>query len=182
MRFSRGNLLSNGTIADNQYTYGGHFGSDSWESPSSDWYALSSDEWNYLYQNHTCGFATVNGIHGLIILPNNYSGSAITPYNPEDGSRELWGDNTYSGDAWAAMENNGVVFLPAAGYFDGDVQDQGYEGNYLTSSSGSLPVCFKFENQQASIWIGSPSWNTIITANESGNRHYQYSVRLVITN
>ena len=185
VRFSRGNLLSNGTIADNQYTYGGHFGLDSWESPSSDWYALSSNEWNYLYQNHTCGFATVNDIHGLIILPDNYTGSAITAYDPEDGSRELWNDNTYSGDAWTEMEINGVVFLPAAGYVSGDVvQDQGYEGNYLTSSSGSFPVCFEFENQQEQIWagFGPAPWSTSITANGSGNRRYQYSVRLVRTN
>ena len=181
VRFSRGNLLSDGTFAANQYTYGDYFyASNSYNGPAG-WDALTTDEWNYLYQHSTFGFATVNGIHGLIILPNNYSGSAITPYNPEDGSRELWGDNTYSGDAWAAMENNGVVFLPAAGYFDGDIQDQGYEGNYLTSSSGSFPVCFKFENQQALVWIGSAPWSTSINAYESGNSHYQYSVRLVRT-
>lgn len=183
VRFSRGNLLSDGTFAANQYTYGDYFyASNSYNGPAG-WDALTTDEWNYLYQHSTFGFATVNGIHGLIILPNNYTGSAITAYDPEDGSRELWNDNTYSGDAWTAMENNGVVFLPAAGYLSGDVvQDQGYEGNYLTSSSGSFPVCFKFENQQALVYIGSASWNTIITANESGNGHYQYSVRFVRTN
>ena len=183
VRFSRGNLLNDGTFAVNQYTYGDYFSaSNSYNGPTNDWYALSSDEWNYLYQNHTCGFATVNDIHGLIILPDNYTGSAITAYDPEDASRDLWSDNTYSGDAWTEMENNGVVFLPAAGYLSGDVvQDQGYEGNYLTSSSSSLPVCFKFENQQALVWIGSAPWSTSINAYESGNSHYQYSVRLVRT-
>ena len=185
VRFSRGNLLSDGTFAANQYTYGDLFTSDSWECPSSDWYALSPEEWEYIYNHSTYGFATVNDIHGLIIIPDNYTGSAITAYDPEDGSRELWNDNTYSGDAWTAMENNGVVFLPAAGYLSGDVvQDQGYEGNYLTSSSSSLPVCFKFENQQDLIWagFGPAPWSTSITANGSGNRRNQYSVRLVITN
>ena len=99
VRFSRGNLLSDGSFAVNQYTYGDYFSaSNSYNGPAG-WDALTTDEWNYLYQHSTFGFATVNGIHGLIILPNNYTGSSITAYNPQDGSRILWNDNTYSGDA-----------------------------------------------------------------------------------
>ena len=144
---------------------------------------MSSDEWNYLYQNHTCGFATVNDIHGLIILPDNYNGTPITAYNPEDGSRILWNDNTYSGDAWTAMENNGVVFLPAAGYYETNfpagLNNQGDEGCYL-SSSGS--VYFRFVNKKKDIYVGGTDpWNTSITPNESGDTQDMYSVRLVKT-
>ena len=185
VRFSRGNLQSDGTFAVNQYTYGDFFSaSNSYDGPAG-WDALTTDEWNYLYQHSTFGFATVNGIHGLIILPNNYTGSSITEYNPQDGSRILWNDNTYSGDAWTAMENNGVVFLPAAGYlnFIGRPIGQGDEGCYLSSSSSTSPVIFKFVNKEEDIYVGGTDpWSTSINPNESGNKQYQYSVRLVKTN
>lgn len=185
VRFSRGNLLSDGSFAVNQYTYGDYFSaSNSYNGPAG-WDALTTDEWNYLYQHSTFGFATVNGIHGLIILPNNYTGSSITEYDPQDGSRILWNDNTYSGDAWTAMENNGVVFLPAAGYYKTNfpgmgLNNQGDEGCYL-SSSGS--VYFRFVNKKEDIYVGGTDpWSTSITPNESGSTQYQYSVRLVRTN
>ena len=184
VRFSRGNLLSDGSFAVNQYTYGDYFSaSNSYNGPAG-WDALTTDEWNYLYQHSTFGFATVNGIHGLIILPNNYTGSSITAYNPQDGSRILWNDNTYLGDAWTAMENNGVVFLPAAGYlnFIGRPIGQGDEGCYLSSSSSTSPVIFKFVNKEEDIYVGGTDpWSTSINPNESGNKQYQYSVRLVKT-
>jgi len=184
VRFSRGNLLSDGTFAANQYTYGDYFSaSNSYNGPAG-WDALTTDEWNYLYQHSTFGFATVNGIHGLIILPNNYNGSSITEYDPQDGSRILWNDNTYSADAWTAMENNGVVFLPAAGYYKTSfpgmgLNNQGDEGCYL-SSSGS--VYFRFVNKKEDIYVGGTDpWSTSINPNESGNTREQYSVRLVKT-
>jgi len=184
VRFSRGNLQSDGTFAVNQYTYGDFFSaSNSYDGPAG-WDALTTDEWNYLYQHSTFGFATVNGIHGLIILPNNYTGSSITAYNPQDGSRILWNDNTYLGDAWTAMENNGVVFLPAAGYYKTSfpgmgLNNQGDEGCYL-SSSGS--VYFRFVNKKEDIYVGGTDpWSTSINPNESGNTREQYSVRLVKT-
>ena len=183
VRFSRGNLLRDGSFAVNQYTYGDYFSaSNSYNGPAG-WDALTTDEWNYLYQHSTFGFATVNGIHGLIILPNNYNGSSITEYDPQDGSRILWNDNTYSADAWTAMENNGVVFLPAAGYYETSfpvgLNNQGDEGCYL-SSSGS--VYFRFVNKKEDIYVGGTDpWSTSINPNESGNTREQYSVRLVKT-
>ena len=183
VRFSRGNLQSDGTFAVNQYTYGDFFSASNSYNVPAGWDALTTDEWNYLYQHSTFGFATVNGIHGLIILPNNYNGSSITEYDPQDGSRILWNDNTYSGDAWTAMENNGVVFLPAAGYYETSfpvgLNNQGDEGCYL-SSSGS--VYFRFVNKKEDIYVGGTDpWSTSINPNESGNTREQYSVRLVKT-
>ena len=184
MRFSRGNLQSDGTFAVNQYTYGDYFSASNSYNVPAGWDALTTDEWNYLYQHSTFGFATVNDIHGLIILPDNYNGTPITVYNPEDGSRILWNDNTYSGDAWTSMENKGVVFLPAAGYyktnFPAGLNNQGDEGCYL-SSSGS--VYFRFVNKKENIYVvGTNPWSTSITPNESGNTQEEYSVRLVIPN
>ncbi|MBO7576266.1 MAG: hypothetical protein J6T03_02235 [Bacteroidales bacterium] len=174
VRFSQGNLLSDGTFADNQYTYGDHFGSNSNYGPTNDWYALSADEWNYLFENSTFGFGTVNGIHGLIILPDNYTGTSIKPYMSNYIYATLpWDDNTYSGDAWTTMENNGVVFLPAAGYYtSGNLQHQSEQGRYW-SSSFNQSLLFKGQN-------GS----TYMRSVEVGEHALglQMSVRLVRTN
>ena len=156
VRFSRGNLLSDGTFAVNQCDIGANFRSKKWPAPSDDdWYVLSADEWIYLYQHSTCGFATVNGIHGLIILPDDYSGSITKPYdfNNTTYNTDPWDDNIYSGDTWATMENNGVVFLPA--------QNEDADFGYYWSSSD----CFQFKCQGSGLYIGSGPWNTSISLN-----------------
>jgi len=156
VRFSRGNLESNGTFAFNQCDRGANFTSNAWSAPSNDWYVLSADEWEYLcHRSNKLGFATVNGIHGLIILPDDYSGSITKPYdfNNTTYNTDPWDDNIYSGDTWATMENNGVVFLPA----QNEVADFGY---YWSSS-----VCFQFKCQGSGLSIGSGPWNTSISLN-----------------
>jgi hypothetical protein len=168
VRFSQGNLESNGTFAFNQCNRGANFRSNEWTAPSADWYVLSADEWEYLcHRSNKVGFATVNDIHGLIILPDDYSGSITKPYDFDNttSNTEPWDDNIYSGDTWATMENNGVVFLPA----QNEVADFGY---YWSSSD-----CFQFRCQGSGLFIGSGSWNTSISLNS--NQRFA-CVRLVI--
>jgi len=155
VRFSRGNLESDGTFAVNQCSRGANFMSNKWTAPSNDWCVLSADEWEYLCENSIMGFATVNDIHGLIILPDNYSGSINHPYdfNNTTYTTDPWDDNIYSGDTWATMENNGVVFLPTYN----EVADFGY---YWSSSD-----CFQFKCQGSGLFIGSGPWNTSISLN-----------------
>ncbi len=166
VRFSRGNLESDGTFAVNQCNRGANFRSNEWTAPSNDWYVLSADEWSYLYRHSTLGYATVNGIHGLIILPDNYSGSINHPYDSNNTTytTDPWDDNIYSGDTWATMENNGVVFLPA--------QNEDADFGYYWSSSD----CFQFRCQGTGLFIGSGPWNTSISLNS--NQRYA-CVRLV---
>lgn len=91
------------------------------------WRTLTQPEWEYLINTrdnatHKRGFATVNGVRGLIILPDVWDGPAITwvenlvtkENNDKPGSYN-WGANTYSASDWEAMEVAGAVFLPAAG-------------------------------------------------------------------
>ena len=185
VRFSRGNLLSNGTFATNQYTYGAHFAPNSYNGPTNDWYTLSADEWEYLFSRssytsvfmtiYKFGFATVNGVHGLIILPDVYSGPAITPYEQNYiYSTDSWDDNTYSDEAWTTMENNGVVFLPAAGYYyDSSLQHQSEQGCYLSSSVN-----------QSLLFIGQigSAYTRQVNVGDQGSEYQQMSVRLVRTN
>ncbi len=181
VRFSRGNLLSNGTFAANQYTYGDYFAPNYiYSVPTIEWDVLSPAEWDYLYRrSNKVGFATVNGIHGIIILPDIYTGSPITnPFRPNwISSYETcpWDDNIYSGDAWTAMENNGVVFLPAAGsYYNGSIQSQGEKGYYFSSSA----YLFGFYCNAGQSGSG---WTRYVSHDYSSGASSRYSIRLVRT-
>ena len=84
------------------------------ETIAEGWRTLTRDEWGYLFETRTdaaskYGHATVAGIHGIIILPDSYKGTAINADHSD------WSDNTISAEDWAAYEANGVAFLPAAG-------------------------------------------------------------------
>lgn len=181
VRFSRGNLESNGTFAFNQCNIGANnFTSNAWTAPSADWYVLSADEWEYLcHRSNKVGFATVNDIHGLIILPDDYSGSITKPYDFDNttSNTEPWDDNIYSGDTWATMENNGVVFLPA----QNEVADFGY----YWSSSGIFNFRCQWESHGSGTYIvigggGSGTWTTSVAHITNSLQRYA-CVRLVRT-
>ena len=91
------------------------------------WRTLTQPEWEYLINTRTNatilrGVGKVEGIRGLIILPDGWSGPAITPIKNLVGdtkpSKINWGANVYTAAEWATMEANGAVFLPAAGTKD----------------------------------------------------------------
>ena len=102
------------------------------------WRTLTDSEWNYVISYRTDasylrGTATVNGVNGLILLPDNWTlPTGVTFTYGESG----WSQNTYSASEWSKMEANGAVFLPAAGYRgDTDVRDVGSYGFYWSSSA-----------------------------------------------
>ena len=133
------------------------------------WRTLTQSEWNYVISNRTDarylrGTATVNGVHGLILLPDNWTlpTGVVFTYG-EDG----W-QNTYSASDWSKMEANGAVFLPAAGDRSGaDVYGVGSGGNYWSSSAyGSYNAYC--------LYFGSGRVDT-----GGSSRYYGLSVRLV---
>lgn len=83
---------------------------------ASNWRTLTNDEWDYLLNtrinaNNLRGQATVNEIHGYILLPDNW----ITPEGLNfNVSPNNWTTNVYSGSNWEIMEKAGAVFLPAS--------------------------------------------------------------------
>ncbi|MBQ0016929.1 MAG: hypothetical protein KBT04_08100, partial [Bacteroidales bacterium] len=113
------------------------------------WRTLTLMEWAYLYlarpeASSKWGSATVNGNHGIIFLPDEWTlpeGSEFTP-----GSGEEWLTNVYSDSQWMAMENAGALFLPAAGYRLGqDIDDVG-AFSYYWSSSATNSGCADYLN------------------------------------
>ena len=123
-------------IAGTNYDWGVYNAISNGGNQVGQWRTLTPSEWNYVISNRTDarylrGTATINGVNGLILLPDNWTlpTGVVFTYG-EDG----W-QNTYSASEWSKMEANGAVFLPAAGYryrtYVNDVDSY----SYLWSSS-----------------------------------------------
>ena len=90
------------------------------------WRTLTSAEWEYLRASRTnaeqlIGVASVNGTHGLILLPDNWvapegitfkSGFSDKEYN----SIAFEEYQSFTAEQWAIMQAAGAVFLPCAGF------------------------------------------------------------------
>lgn len=101
------------------------------------WRTLTDKEYLYLFGSRKdatklYGHATVNGIKGIIILPDDFTDPNVqgdggnAAFNPE--SLETgWMANIYKSGNWVLMERNGAVFWPAAGLRGGS--SVGYVGD-----------------------------------------------------
>ena len=113
----------------------------------STWRTLTNAEWAYLLNTRTdaknkVGYATVSGVHGIILLPDTFTdpkkNNGIDEFFPASVG-EVWESNVYTaGDNWNAMELAGAVFLPAAGFRDGSTVDYVGEDDHYWSSSSSM--------------------------------------------
>lgn len=111
---------------------------------------------------------------GLLIFPDNFSawpsGAGDEPQTFNQGSSN-WNDRNYSVDQFNVLQDNGCVFLPAAGYRDDGNKDLEYVGAYgsywYSSSLASDMLCYlRFRNDQ-------------VKTNATLGSKQAYSVRLV---
>ena len=108
------------------------------------WRTLTKDEWNYLFNTRAnasskYGVGMVNGINGMIVLPDEFTLPSGLTFNAgkasSDGYQYYQTKNNYTAAEWARMEACGALFLPAAGYRDGSsVYDVGDIGYYWSSA------------------------------------------------
>jgi hypothetical protein len=137
-----------------------------------DWYTLSSDEWQYLIANHTYGAASVHGVNGVIVLPDNWNHGyfPLTGYNQWIST--TYCDNIISATDWEnTFEALGVVFLPAAG------QCQGHEA-LMMNEKGFYWSSSHYNNfQQFAYDMGFDEQR--VQSSVSEYKHYCLSVRLV---
>lgn len=102
------------------------------------WRTLTADEWKYLISKRANAEklraqACVNGVNGLLILPDDFFEKRIRC--PYDSTPSGYSGNTYNAEQWKMMEENGAVFLPAAGCRNGTSLDcVGSYGDYWSSS------------------------------------------------
>lgn len=137
------------------------------------WRTLTQAEWNYVFniRNTSSGIryvkAQVNGINGVILLPDNWKTSYFELYNINDGTYD---SNIIDHSNWCnKLQNNGAVFLPAAGNRIGStVSFSNTSGDYWSSSHNG-------EREACEVWFV----NSKIKTDFSGPRHYGFSVRLV---
>ena len=105
------------------------------------WRTLTSAEWDYLFNtrtnaSHKYGSGNINGVGGMIILPDNWTLPSGCSFTSDLASSSTdWTHNSYTLFQWAQMEASGAVFLPAAGYrFHTSVNDVGDGGYYWSSA------------------------------------------------
>ena len=141
------------------------------------WRTLTGDEWEYLLRGridaeYLFGLATVNGVYGLIILPDNWKTPSDLTFNAsitkglvweenEEYNYKLYGnpsenannynDNIYNTAEWTKMESAGAIFLPSGGLWGNDAEKYGYNGRYWSSTFG----CIYGDSYGTSIYICS---------------------------
>lgn len=166
--------------SDNDYNYSNYaeWGDNAISNGGSQtnmWRTLTNNEWKYILNirdtktGKRYAKAEVNGVNGLILLPDNWSTStySLNSYNTTDAAFTA---NVITESDWSTLENKGAVFLPATGtrnqttYYSYD-----YEvGAYWTSTL--------FNDHQANILHFSSS--SLQTDSFSNNR-LGHAVRLV---
>lgn len=144
------------------------------------WRTLTKHEWDYLFQKRPnakskWGTAKVNGMTGLVVLPDEWALPEGCGFTAGLTDAEEWYDwsevapsNLYTLAQWRMMEAAGAVFLPCAGYRYGiTVYRAGSYGNYWSSTSGSrTPYTLRF-------------YSNIIYPSGTIGYNYGASVRLV---
>lgn len=139
------------------------------------WRSLTKDEWTYLLNTRVTNSgirwakAKVNGVNGVILLPDNWTDSIFILNNPNGGNYD---NNIISATDWTAiLEANGAVFLPAVGYRPGtSVGYSGNNGDYWTTTKNN-------NNNAYHVNFNSGS----LTPAMSSPRHQGRSVRLAKT-
>ncbi len=105
------------------------------------WFTLTRDEWVYVFNTRSTSSgiryakATVNGVNGVILLPDNWSSSNYSLSNTNNGNASFSSNRISQSDWTNLLEANGAVFLPAAGWRYGtSVNLVGSYGQYWSAS------------------------------------------------
>ena len=168
-----------GLVGDHAYADWGVYNQIENDAPGT-WRTMSISEWTHLlnlrqFAGNLRGHGTVNGVHGYILLPDDFQTPAGLTFTWHGKDQEVgtndWNDNVFDDFSWYRMERAGAIFLPAAGYRNGNLLDLSFfdaYGYYWINSqfSQSQGRYFFFERTTASPSAGYYN-------------HYGRSVRLV---
>ena len=154
------------------------------------WRVLSggdNGEWSYLLNSRNTAYVSnrryaavkVNGMAGLLIFPDDFSSwpsEAGDEPQTFDTNSDNWNDRNYTVEQFTVLQNNGCVFLPAAGFRDGNpgspepafVCNVGDSGYYWSASPTDEISAYDLYFYSGNV---GPSFNN--------NRYQACSVRLV---
>jgi hypothetical protein len=141
-----------------------------------------SGEWYYIFNTRSASTvngvanaryakAKVNSVQGVILFPDEYThpGGVVQPVGINETGNAGWTGNNYTANDFGLMEQQGAVFLPAAGY-------RGATSVYSVGSSGdywSASYC----NSHCAYYVDFAGSNLV--TNYYIMHHYGHSVRLV---
>ena len=144
------------------------------------WRTLTNEEWDYLLKarnnaSSLVGIAQVNGVNGLIFLPDNWTCPAgvtfKSGFHSSDGIEYYAIQQTITDEQWSKLEKVGAVFLPATGVRNGS-------NLYVISESGFYWSSSRFEVTNVNAYYFVFSSDTIATDGR-GVPYYGMNVRLV---
>ena len=149
------------------------------------WRTMKKAEFVYLFQTRTdaatkWGYATVNDMHGIIILPDSFDDPYKNGGNDAfDGTTTGWDANVYNVENWSHyMEPAGAVFLPAAGQRSGGTLNQTYGGTQI--KPGDYGFYWSSDNNSTSNAEALKFVSNEITVTSVEGRGKGHSVRLVL--
>lgn len=166
-------------IAGTNYDWGVYNKISNGGNTAGQWRTLTKTEWKYVfeYRNTSSGIryakAKVNNVNGIILLPDNWSISYYS-LNNTDNEDASYSSNVITASQWNTMEQQGAVFLPAAGgRTETTVENVDYFGTYWTASACD------YDGDVARIaQFGDDHWG-FSTDYYGSDRSYGNSVRLV---
>ena len=164
--------------------------------PIGTWRTLSENEWVYLFHDREnaerlFGLGSVNGILGVIILPDDWVLPEGITFNSGTEKGLIWQMGTYNNPwyryindnndnythniytelEWSVMELAGAVFLPAAGYRYGtSIENLQSRGQYWSSSYYT-----RDSNSASALYFSS----SLLNPHSGESRNIGGSVRLV---
>ena len=148
------------------------------------WRTLTCDEWSYLFETRTTpsgqrfAKANVNGVNGVILLPDDWSADCydLNNVNKADTGFE---DNPVSASQWNLMEQHGAVFLPAAGLRSTEPSSHGSWAVLVVRGVGDFGNYWSVTHHSAGNSWGLHFGEGFCGTGNYGRRFFGHSVRLV---
>jgi len=179
--WSTGSTYFGVSTSQNENAYSGDF-VDWGVNMNNEWRTLSNSEWEYLLSTRSnasqlLAVGAVNGINGLIILPDDWYQTPNITFNsgfnnnPTEYPHKYDRVNTYTLTEWEQIETMGAVFLPASGYrmFGNYVVECNSHGDYHTSTPADDNYVYDIDFYS----------DTVYFSNRTDRRTLGHSVRLV---
>ena len=200
MTSTNSNSYYRGPITDTDYDWGvyhsatGNSTEKITNGGSYSWRLFTGVEWAYIIARegkvytrqdysetkNLFASATVNGVKGILLFPDNWNGSFDRTIKYGNESIAGYSVTVRDAEQWAVLERMGCVFLPAAHVrgtsSNGTVMDQLNEGHYWASTTD--PSNFNNEYRGCTLEWG----NTGTVTKNAGNCQVRYlgqSVRLI---
>ena len=175
----------NGTqnISGTNYDWGVYNAISNGGNQPNSWRTLTITEWAYLLNSRATNSgiryakAKVNGVPGLIIVPDNWSAYNKYVFFNFNTSGSNFDAIVLTAAQWATFENTGCVFLPAAGYRSGSGLTKENSsgsplGDYWSSTSYNNNAAYALSFGNSFLYTDNASW---IKGRAEG-----FSVRLVM--